>query len=278
MKPAVFAFLLTLPLLGQAPSTREMNDLNWQEFRRLVPSSIQTVLLPTGTLEAHGVINNGADNTAPAALARAMAPKLNALVAPLVPYGVTGSLDGYPGTFQISESAYRAFIGDVFAGLARNGFRNIVVINGHGGPQTAILNEVAERVGRQERVRMLVTNWWSAGSEVTLKVFGENGGHAGWNETAFIQAIDKKLVHTELYSRELETPRPAQGTWFAFPFPTPIILYQPGQGSVRFDDAKAAAYFAGVVEMMTELVRGVIEKWDKSGVFPGAPSPAASQR
>lgn len=273
---AVLLLGLAAPVLP-AQSSRELNDLNWMEYRELVPAKIRTVLLPVGTIEAHGVVNNGADNTAPLSLARAMAPKLNALVAPLIPYGVTGSLDGYAGTFQISETAYRAFVADVFNGLARNGFRNIIVINGHGGPQTAILNDLAERVGREQRVRVMVTNWWAICSDLTLKVFGEDGGHAGGNETAFIQAIDGKLVHADRYSKELETPRPAQGTWYAFPFPTPVILYQPGQGSVRFDQQKAAAYYTAVVDRMTELVRGVIEKWDRAGIFQDAPSGEAQR-
>ncbi|HEY3442506.1 MAG TPA: creatininase family protein [Paludibaculum sp.] len=262
-----FLLLMVLAAAAGAQSSREMNDLNWMEFKELVPGKVQTVLLPTGTVEAHGVINNGADNTAPVALARAMAPQLNALVAPLVAYGVTGSLDGYAGTFQISEAAYRAFLADVLAGLARNGFRNIIVINGHGGPQTAILNDLAEKIGREHRVRIMVTNWWAICSDVTLKVFGEDGGHAGWNETAFIQAIDSKLVHAERYTKDLETPRPAAGTWYAFPFPTPVILYQPGQGSVRFDQAKADAYFAAVTTRMVEVVRSTITKWDRAGLF-----------
>jgi creatinine amidohydrolase len=254
-------------LAAQEPPTREMNDLNWMEFRELVPSRVRTVLLPTGTVEAHGVINNGADNTAPLALARAMAPKVNALVAPLIPYGVTGSLDGYAGTFQISEGAYRAFVEDVLRGLARNGFRNIIVVNGHGGPQTEILSSVAEKVSRAERVRVMVTNWWAICSDVTLRVFGEDGGHAGWNETAFIQAIDRKLVKPERYDKRLELARPGEKTWTAYPFPAPVILYQAGQGSVRFDQGKADEYFAAVVEKMTGLVRSTIENWDRGRLY-----------
>jgi len=271
------AILLALLAAGTLPaqSSREMNELNWQEFARLVPAQIRTVLLPTGTLEAHGVIHNGADNTAPLDLARAMAPRLNALVAPLIPYGVTGSLDGYPGTFQISESAYRPFVADVLKGLARNGFRNIIVVNGHGGPQTAILSELAEQAGREHRVRVLVVNWWSACSEATFKVFGEDGGHAGWNETAFTQAAHPQLVRRDLYSKDLELPRPAAGSWAAFPFPAPVILYQPGQGSVRFDEAKAKEYFQAVTDCMTKLVEGIIERWDRMNLYPAAASPAS---
>ena len=254
-------------LLAQQPSTREMNDINWMEFRELVPARIGSVLLPTGTLEPHGVVNNGADITAPVALARQIAPKVNALIAPVVPYGVTGSLDAYAGAFSISESAYRAYVTDVLAGLARLGFRNIIVLNGHGGPQTAILNEVAESTGRAHRARTLVVNWWAYCSDVTLKIFGEDGGHAGWNENAFIQAVDRKLVHPERYSDSLAMPRPGAGAWSAYPFPSSIILYQPGQGYVRFDQAKADAYFKAVLEKMTALIEQTIAAWDKAGLF-----------
>src|SRR5512146_1100289 len=124
MRPLVI-LLCSAALWAQAPSTRELNDLNWMEFRELVPARVQTVLVPTGTLEGHGVANNGADNTAPLAIARAIAPKADALIAPVLPYGVTGSLDAYPGGFTIGEAAYRAFVTDLLAGLARQGFRNL---------------------------------------------------------------------------------------------------------------------------------------------------------
>lgn len=252
---------------SQTPRSREMSELNWMEIRELVPSKVTTVLLPTGTLEAHGATANGADAIAPTALARKMAPRLNALVAPVVPYGVTGSLDAFAGGLTISQPAYAAYLKDLLAGLAGMGFRNIIIVNGHGGPQTAVLNTVAESIGREKRVRTLVTNWWAICSDVTLKVFGEDGGHAGWNETAFLQAIDPNLVRPERYDNSLAMPRPPDGAWSAYPFPASIILYKTGQGYVRFDQGKAQEYFDAVVQRMTALVEDVITRWDKAGIF-----------
>jgi creatinine amidohydrolase len=247
-------------------ATRDMSDINWMEFKEAVPSKINTVILPTGTLEPHGVVNNGADITAPVAIARRIARDVNALVAPIIPYGITGSMDAYPGAFSISESAYRAYVRDVMTGLAKNGFRTIVVINGHGGPQTAVLNAVAVEVGQEKRVRTLVVNWWSYASDVTLSVFGEDGGHAGWNETAFIQAIDPKLVHKERYSNDLATPNPAPGTYSAYPSPSSIGLYKEGQGYVKFDQKKADEYFAKVTEKIAKLIIETRRKWDMAGL------------
>ena len=90
---------------------------------------------------------------------------------------------------------------------------------------------------------------------------------AGWNETAFIQAIDPKLVHPERYQASMATPRPPAGTWSAFPFPSPIILYQAGQGYPKFDQAKADSYFAAVTDKMSALVLETVGKWDQAGLF-----------
>jgi creatinine amidohydrolase len=246
--------------------TRDLSDINWMEFKEVVPAKVSTVIVPTGTLEPHGVINNGADITAPVALARKIARDVNAMVAPVIPYGITGSMDAYPGAFSISESAYRAYMRDVLVGLAKTGFRTIIIINGHGGPQTAVLNQLAAEVGQEKRVRTLVVNWWSYASDVTQSVFGEDGGHAGWNETAFIQAIDPKLVHRERYSDDLASPNPAPGTYSAYPAPSSIGLYRAGQGYVKFDQAKADDYFAKVCQKVAKLIIDTRGKWDKAGL------------
>ncbi|MCO6512143.1 MAG: creatininase family protein [Aridibacter famidurans] len=245
-------------------STREMDRINWMEFGETVPSKIDTVLLPTGTLEPHGVANNGADNTAPTAMAKAIAKRTNAMIAPTLSYGITGSLEGYPGAFRISEKAYRPFVKEILEGLAKNGFRNIIILNGHGGGQTAVLQSVAEEIAIERKVRTLVINWWSFASDVTLEVFGEDGGHAGWNETAFIQAIDPTLVDQKRYEKDMATAYPRPGTWSAVPFPSSIGLYKEGEGYPKFDQAKADEYFRKVTDKVAELIIEVRRKWDKA--------------
>ncbi|MDQ3132051.1 MAG: creatininase family protein [Acidobacteriota bacterium] len=247
-------------------STREMDRINWMEFRETVPSKINTVLLPTGTLEPHGVINNGADNTAPTAMAKTIARRTNAMIAPTLPYGITGSMEAYPGAFQITESAYRPFIKQILEGLAKNGFKNIIILNGHGGGQTAVLQSVAAEVATEKKVRTLVINWWSFASDETKAVFGEDGGHAGLNETAFIQAIDPTLVHPERYKDDLATTYPAAGTWLAVPFPSSIGLYQKGQGYPKFDKKKADEYYRVVTDKVANFVNEIVRKWNLAGL------------
>lgn len=259
----LFGLSLAAGAAAQEPSTRELERINWMEFREVVPARVETVLVPLGTLEPHGVTANGADIIAPVAIARAIAPRVNAMVAPVIPYGMTGSMDAYPGAFTIPEEAYRPYVRAVLLGLARNGFRNIILVNGHGGPQTAVLSALGVEVGREARVRTLVVNWWSYCSDVTLEVFGEDGGHAGENENAFMLAIDPALVQKARYTGpEMTTANPAPGTWSAYPAPSSIGLYREGQGFPRFDPVKAKVYFERVNDKMARLVEDTIRKWE----------------
>ena len=248
------------------PSTRELERINWLEFAELVPAKIDTVLLPLGTLEPHGVAANGSDIIAPVAMARAIAERVNAMIAPVVAYGFTGILDAYPGSFTIPEDAYRAYVRAVVAGLAKNKFKNIVLLNGHGGGQTAILSALAQEVGRETGTRILAVNWWSYCSDITREIFGEEGGHAGDNETAYVMAIDSALVQKERYDPEMATAMPMPNTWSAYPFPSSIMLYKKGEGYPKFDRAKAKRYFAKVNDKIARLIEETIRKWDMAGL------------
>jgi len=252
---------------GQELSTRQMNLINWMEFQQFVPSQIETVLLPTGTLEPHGVIPNGADNIAPEAMAKEVAERIDAMIAPTLNYGVTGSLSAFAGAFQISEEAYSLFVRDILRGLAKNSFKNIIILNGHGGPQTAILNEVAGKVSQEKQVRILVINWWSLASDDTYDVFDENGGHSGNNETAYVQAIAPEHIHPDWYDEGMATAYPSGSSWSAYPFPSSIGLYEPGQGYPTFDEAQAEEYYQKVNKRVGDLIEEVIVKWERAGLY-----------
>lgn len=252
---------------GEEPSTRDMNLINWKEFQSYVPSKIETVLLPVGTLEPHGVIPNGSDNLAPEAMANELAPGLNTMIAPTLNYGVTGGMKAFPGAFEISEKAYRLFVADIIRGLSKNKFINIIILNGHGGPQTAILQDLAGQLSKEEEVRILVINWWSLASDDTFAVFGENGGHAGNNETAYIQAIVPDHIHPEWYDPNMAIAYPSGTSWSAYPFPSSIGLYEEGQGYPTFDVEQSRDYYKRVNKKVGDLIQDVIQKWDMAGLY-----------
>jgi len=263
-----FPVFLTLLFFGTLNAqnnlwTYNMTDYNWMEFREIVPEKVNTVLIAVGTVEPHGVCNNGTDNIIPASLAKSLAPEVNALVAPTISYGLTKGLDNYPGSFGISTEAFKMYCHDVIKGLQKAGFKNIIVLNGH-GPNRTTLNEVCEKITRATGVRTLVIDWWSYCSDVTYEVFGTDGGHAGVNENAMVLAINPELVKKERYSRDLVTVSDA--TYSAYPTRAPIIIYKEGEGYPQFDVNQAKVFYGKVKDKLARLIKETIHKWDLMGL------------
>lgn len=249
-----------------SPSTREMNLLCWQEFQELVPARLDTVLLPVGSLEPHGVIPSGTDNLAPEAMARDIAVRVKALIAPTLNYGITPAMKAFPGAVSINEKSYAPFIADILNSLVENKFKNIIILNGHGG-NTAVLREVVNRISNDLHVRILVVNWWSVVDSITKEVFGENGGHAGNNETAYVQAVFPEHIHPERYNRNMASVNPQSGAYYAVPVASSIGLYEKGQGYPTFDTAQAEEYFRKVNDRVAALIEDVIRKWELAGIY-----------
>ena len=141
--------LMASAAAAQAPTTRELERINWMEFREVVPKRIDTVLVPLGTLEPHGVTANGADIIAPQAIARAIASRTNALIAPVIPTALPVRWTRIPARSRSPKRSTAPYVKAVLLGLAKNHFKNIILINGHGGPQTAVLNALGVEVGRE---------------------------------------------------------------------------------------------------------------------------------
>ena len=99
----------------------KINDLTWEQFRDRVPSSCDLAIVPVGTIEAHGAIPLGTDTLIPEALAEDLAPRLNALIAPSVAYGVTNSLLPFPGSTTVSSATFSAYLFEAAAGLVDAG-------------------------------------------------------------------------------------------------------------------------------------------------------------
>ena len=265
---AALAAAAAAPAAAQTkpPTTREMALLCWQEFGELVPARVRTVLVPFGSLEPHGVIPNGTDSLAPEAMARDIAARVDALIAPTLNYGMTEAMKAYPGAVSIAAEAYAPFAEAVLDNLALQGFKNLIVLNGHGG-NTAVLNAAATKVANARRVRVLVVNWWTLADDITKAVFKQNGGHAGNNETAYVQAIVPQHVHPERYRPEMAEPNAPAGAYYTVPVASTILLYEKGQGYPTFDAAQAKEYFRKVNDRVAELVLDTVGKWDAAGIY-----------
>jgi creatinine amidohydrolase len=239
---------------------RRLGNINHLELKDLVPARIDTVLVPVGTIEAHGIVPLATDVIIPQALADRICEDVNALVAPAVPYGITRGLVGHPGTVSIRPDIFKAYVHDLLKSLADAGFTKIVVLNGHGG-QTDELKDVLFEVSRTTPAKTLLIDWWYETDEIRKQTLEREGGHAGADETAAIVAIDGTLVKPDLYRDDMVM---RYGKSFsAYPFPGSIITYTEGDGSLNLDPERCKAYFDQVTARITGIIKEVLAKWDR---------------
>ncbi len=240
--------------------TRKLEELNWMEFRRLVPKKADAVLVPVGTIEAHGVTGLGTDNQIPSSIAERIAEPVKALIAPTIHYGITRTLLPYPGSLTVPPEIFERYVAEVAASLAVAGFRRIVFLNGHGG-NTEALKNVSSRLYRDKQVYSMVIDWWSLCDEEVRQVYGHTGGHAGTDETALVQVDHPEQVHSREYKKKLAFL--AQPGLAAVPFPGSIILYKQGEGCPDFDPAKAEQLMTAVCAKVAATVLDVFARWSR---------------
>jgi creatinine amidohydrolase len=99
---------------------------------------------------------------------------------------------------------------------------------------------------------------------MTREFFGNDGGHAGVNETAMVQAVDPALADEKMHDDDLAYYfRPGADV---YPVPGSILLYNEGEGYPNFDVDQARQYREKVVQTVGDFTASVIERWRKFGL------------
>lgn len=258
-----------MPRKSQAKiAERRLARLNWMEMGEWVPAEIDTALVPVGTLEAHGILSLGTDNEIPARLSEGIAERLNALVAPTIPYGVTASLGALAGGTHIPAAPFTEYVAAVLTTLTHQGFHNLIVMNGHGG-NTAALQDAARRVHEQTGAYVAVFDWWRECASFAEEMLGAPGGHAGADETAAMLAIAPEQVFGDRWDPSLAIEHRPSLT--AYPLPGSLLFYNGKRSDPVLNAKKAQAYWTRVVEHVGDMLEDLVLRWDREG-YP-APRP-----
>src|SRR3972149_6363437 len=122
----------------------------------------ETVIVPTGSTEQHGP--HGpllTDVLVPNEVARRVAPRVGALAAPPINYGLSYPHTGFTGLVQLRIPTFMALVEDLCASLATVGFTRIVFLNGPYDNTYAIAYACANAAGRMPAgVRAFPVNYW----------------------------------------------------------------------------------------------------------------------
>lgn len=242
---------------------RQLQKLSWLKVKELVGSTVYTIILPVGTVEAHGSCCIGTDNFIPEAIATGIAERLEALVAPALHYGITRSLYRYPGGITINPETFSLFLADILNSFADTGFKNVLVMNGHGGNNDA-LKDVAQKFHHERKANIAVIHWFELCGKLTEEFFGHAGGHAGTDETAMMMAINPDLVDTRAYDTDLAYQFRSGAD--VYPVPGSILLYKEGEGYPEFDLERSKRYFEKVILAVGDFAEMVLSRWRKFGL------------
>ena len=141
-----------------------LGKLTRREFReRMASGELAGCLIPVAAIEQHlehmamehdwrcvGLVTR--------AVAERLAPRV--LVTEGLMCGISEHHMRHPGTLTLSPSTFFAVLGDMIDSMVRAGFRNIIVVNGHGGNIEPIRATWDQFLRRFEGVNLHFLSYW----------------------------------------------------------------------------------------------------------------------
>ena len=224
----------------------EMTNLELEVFL----AAHDTVIVPTGSTEQHGP--HGpllTDVLVPNEVARRVAPRVGAVVAPTINYGLSYPHIGFTGVVHIRIPTFMALVEDVAVSLAAIGFRRIVFLNGHYDNTMAIAYACANAAPRLPAgARAFPVNYWDGMTATEAAEFFDpsNGLHANKGETSAVMAIDADLVDLDAANAEMPPfPEVTNGAAVhtAFFFTTPGSVHRATHSGTWGDARESNAEF-----------------------------------
>lgn len=245
-----------------------MQDFAWMRLAQIVLSVTDRVILPIGTVESHGVCAIGTDNVIPLNTAELIWDKCNALIAPAINHGVTGaSISQFPGSITVRPEIFEEYMYDVLKDLVRTGFRNILIVNGHGG-NTDPVKKAMTRLHQETAAHFMIVDWWTVAFNIVNEVYGtkaQQSGHGDREEAAMVMAFNPELVDKEMYEKlGKENVSRADTDAGVAMMPAWAIsrLPEAGVGYLDFDLAQAKAYAQKKADFIADTFLEAVKRWE----------------
>jgi creatinine amidohydrolase len=192
-----------------------ISEMTWVEYDRRMKSGGAIVIVPVGSVEQHGPhLPLSTDSIIPTEIARRVAEKIDALVAPPMVYGYksqpkSGGGNHFPGTTSLDGATFVDMVKDILRELARHGARQVVFIDGHYENEAFLtegidlgLRELAAHGIRDMKV--LKIPYWEFITKATEKVLFPDGllswalEHGAVMETSVMLYLRPDLVKADL--------------------------------------------------------------------------------
>src|ERR1700716_2781469 len=154
------------------------------------------VILPAGSVEQHGPhLPTGTDTFASNVIGHAVAERMDGLLLPATPFGVTPMHTPFEGTITLTPDTYQRVVTETCSSAARHGATYPLILNWHEGniPSLAI---AAESLHRDHGMTVLTVQACYLAEELYGKTC--NGlTHGGEIEALAVLANRPELVHLD---------------------------------------------------------------------------------
>ncbi len=159
----------------------KVSEMNWQQVEAWLKHS-DLAVLPLGSTEQHAGLSLSVDSILSEKVALDAAEPLGVPVFPAVPYGLTPYFLGYPGSVSLRVETYARVVRDILDSLRGQGFRRILIVNGHGGNAPAGALAI-EWMADNPDCAVKFHNWWNAPKTFAkVQEIDTVASHASWME------------------------------------------------------------------------------------------------
>ena len=170
------------------------------------------VILPIAAIEQHGAhLPLATDRMIGEHYCQQLNKKISkkVLILPTISVGCSEHHTDFAGSLSVQHSTFLNQMTDIANCVVKYGFKNLMVLNSHGGNQ-AIAGTFLEIFGyRNPACRVVVATWWKIALD-QLKKLNESGqggaGHAGEFETSLMLLIAPKLVQLDKIGKKTNVP------------------------------------------------------------------------
>jgi len=226
-----------------------------------------TVVIPIGTVEQHGAhLPVATDTLIPIRVAELVAEKARVLVAPPVFYGNSLSMMDMKGVFTIKPETLASLLLDLCRSFARQGFKNIVFVNGHGG-NTQVLSFIGQRARIETSARIVRIDWWMVASEEISQICEKEVAHADEGETSMMLACRPDLVDISKGVKDETADKLAQEMTGGKPKNMPYVAtrFQTWSKTGVMGDATKASTEKGekILQAVVKNIVGFLNRLDK---------------
>ena len=160
----------------------KINEMSWGQVEALLESGERRAVIPLGCTEQHAGLSLATDSILAERVANEAADPLDVPVFPVLAYGITPYFLAYPGTVSLRVETYARVLHDVLGSLFSQGFRQFVLVNGHGGNQPA-QPIAAEWQAEHPDAAVQFHNWWNAPRTwEAVQATDPVASHASWME------------------------------------------------------------------------------------------------